>query len=66
MTELKLDRTAVRVCTFEEAEEEDRAYWHSRSMEKRLAAIGWLRELNYGRDAVSGRLQRVLEITRRA
>lgn len=65
MTLPRLDKTALTVTTLDEADKADLTYWHSRSVEERLEAIEWLRELNYGKDAVSGRLQRVLEITRR-
>jgi hypothetical protein len=57
----KLDRTAFRVTTFEEAEAEDRAYWHSRTPEERLAHMEFLRRINYG-NAANGRMERVLEV----
>lgn len=65
MTLLRLDKTALTITTLDEADKADLAYWHKRSVEERLEMVERLRELNYGKDAVSGRLQRVLEITRR-
>lgn len=42
----------------------DRAdYWRSKSPAERFAAIEELRELNYGHDSTTARLQRVFEVT---
>jgi hypothetical protein len=41
---------------------EERAYWRSKTPQERLQAIQIMREVLYGEDASSGRLQRVLEI----
>ncbi|NLF09549.1 MAG: hypothetical protein GX594_16445 [Pirellulaceae bacterium] len=43
-------------------ESEDRGYWHSKTPRERLAAVEYLRVLNYGYDPASSRLQRVLEV----
>jgi hypothetical protein len=42
---------------------DDVAYWRSRSADERLAHVEYLRLINYGEAAVSGRLKRVFEIT---
>jgi hypothetical protein len=61
----KIDRTAFKVfSSFEEAEAETKAYWHSRTPEERLRHTELLRRINYGYRATA-RLQRVLEITQR-
>ena len=61
----RVDRTAFAVATSHEAAAEaDRRYWWSRSPEERRRAVETLRQRNYG-DAASGRVERVLEITRR-
>jgi len=39
------------------------AYWRKKSPAERLAAMEELRELNYGHDSTSARLQRVFEVT---
>jgi hypothetical protein len=60
--EPRVDRTAFSVVSsFEEADAEDDAYWHSRTPAERLAHLELLRRINYG-DAATGRLQRVLEV----
>ena len=62
----RLDRTAISiVSSFDEADKQDREYWHSRTPYERLAYIELLRRINYGADAAA-RLQRVLEIAERA
>lgn len=48
--------------SFEEAEEETRAYWRAASSAERLNALENLREPFYGKDQIGGRLQRFLEI----
>ena len=61
----KLDRTALSiVSSFEEADQQDREYWFSRTPLERLQHMELLRRINYGADATA-RLQRVLEIVER-
>ena len=57
----KLDKTVLTIAPIDEVDEE-RSYWHSQTPYKRLRAIELLRELNYGKSAISGRLQRLLEV----
>ncbi len=59
-------KTGLRVLTFEEAAQEDRAYWHARTPVERLQHVEALRELNYGAEALNQRLQRVLTVSERA
>ena len=60
------DRTGLRVLTFQEAEREDRAYWHARTPLERLRHVEALRELNYGAAVINQGLQRVLAVSERA
>lgn len=62
----RLDRSALSFATFEEADEADRKYWWSRSPKERMQALELLRQINYGLDATSGRLQRVFEFVERS
>ena len=48
--------------SFEEADEADKAYWHSKSPQERMVALELMRQINYGYDPTTERLQRVLEI----
>jgi hypothetical protein len=57
----RIRRDAFSVSTFAEMDQQDRAYWLRQTPQARLRAMELMRWINYG-DAVSGRLQRVLEI----
>lgn len=48
--------------SFEEAEQQTRAYWHNATSAERLNALEALREPFYGPDQTSRRLQRFLEL----
>ena len=48
--------------SFEEAAEVDKAYWHSKTPQERMAALELMRQINYGYDPTTERLQRVLEV----
>jgi hypothetical protein len=59
-----LDRSDPTVFTSSaEGETANRAYWHSRTPQERLAALELMRQKAYGYDPATARLQRVLEIT---
>ncbi len=51
--------------SFKEIELEDKSFWISQSPNKRLEHIEELRKINYGKEATK-RLQRVLQVTKRA
>ena len=58
-----MDKEAFSVLSsFEEADEADKAYWHSKSPQERMEALELMRQINYGYDPTTERLQRVLEI----
>ena len=48
--------------SFEEADEADKAYWHSKTPQERLEALELMRQINYGYNPTTERLQKVLEI----
>jgi hypothetical protein len=60
---LKIDRTAIKVTSINESD--DNEYWQSRPPEERLVALELLRQIAYGYEPDTIRLQRVLEITER-
>ena len=61
----RLDRTVFSVVSsFEEAEQQDKEYWLSRTPQERLQHMELLRRINHGADATA-RLQRVLEVAER-
>ena len=59
--EYRLDKTAITVTSLGE-ERRDRAYWLSRPPAERFRAIEYLRQMNYGYDPATARLQRILEV----
>jgi len=56
--------SVVRLLSREEAEQEDRLYWHSKTPEERLAAAEQLRQLAYGYDPVTARIQAIVVRTK--
>lgn len=60
-----LDKLAFSVTSFAESDAEDRAYWFSLSPHERLAALEAMRQINYGYDPATDRIQRTLEFVQR-
>ena len=57
----KVDRTRLTVASLCDARD-DRDYWRTRSPAERLHALEFLRQVHYGYDPATERLQRVLEV----
>jgi hypothetical protein len=57
----KIDKSAFSVVSLT-AEQNDREYWLSKTPEERFEAIEIMRQINYGYDPTTERLQRVLEV----
>jgi hypothetical protein len=55
-----LESSAVRLLSREEAEREDRLFWHAKTPAERLAAAEHLRQVAYGYDAATARIQAVV------
>lgn len=64
LDKFKLDRTAISVANLYD-EPDERAFWHSKTPEERLEALEFLRQIAFGYDPDTERLQRVLEIIER-
>ena len=61
----KVKRDAFSVMSlFEESDE--KSYWLSKTPYERLAAVEFMRQIIYGYDPSTTRLQRVLEVTQRS
>lgn len=59
--EFRFDRAAYSVASsFEEAEAQTKRYWLAQTPQKRLRALEFMRQLAYGYDPHTARLQRVL------
>lgn len=63
--EQSIDRTAFEVVSLTEQGDE-RAYWWAKTPADRLIALEIMRQIVYGYDPSTTRLQRVLEIARNA
>lgn len=57
----KLDKTAFSVCDLDD-QGTDLAYWLTRTPQERLAAVEFLRQMMYGYDPTTARMERVLEV----
>jgi hypothetical protein len=57
----KMDKTVLTVASLGE-EADDKAFWASKTPAERLAALELLRQIAYGYDPATARLQRVLEV----
>ena len=57
----RLDRSVFEVGTLDD-EDPDKAYWQTKSPQERMEALELLRQIIYGYDPATTRLQRVLEI----
>ena len=59
----RMDKEEFSVLSsFQEADDADKAYWHSKTPQERMAALELMRQINYGYDPTTERLQRVLEV----
>lgn len=59
--ELRLNKSVLEVTTLDE-QGDDLAYWQSKTHEERLQALEFLRQVHFGYDPATTRLQRVLEV----
>jgi hypothetical protein len=50
----------ARLLSRQEAEQEDRVFWHAKTPEERLAAAEKLRQIAYGYEAATARIQKVV------
>jgi len=60
--ERKVDRRAFSVVPLGEQEDDEKRYWRGKSPHERLRAVEQTRQMIYGYDPASTRLQRVLEV----
>lgn len=64
MLDIKLDKTAIRITSLEQ-EGDDRAFWFAKAPAERMVALEQLRQVVYGYDSTTARLQRVLTVIER-
>ena len=58
---LKMDKSVISVQPLDE-QGDDRTYWSSKTLEERLQALEFMRQVMYGYDPATARLQRVFTI----
>lgn len=61
MDEFTIDKTVFSIVDSHDISEE-KAYWLKKSPQERLAAVEFMRIINYGEDATAQRLSRFFEI----
>jgi hypothetical protein len=57
----RIDRSALEIASIDECESE-RRYWRAKSTKERMQALELMRQIIYGYDAATTRLQRVFEV----
>lgn len=57
----KMDKTAFSVVSLHD-EPDEKAYWLSKTPQERLAALELMRQIMFGYDPVTDRMERVLEV----
>ena len=60
----KFNLSTLSVANLNDEDTEDRAYWLLKSPKERLIALEYLRQVMYGYDPNTSRLQRVFEIAK--
>jgi hypothetical protein len=61
VNDARLDRSKYEVGSLDD-ERPDKAYWQAKSPQERMAALELLRQIIYGYDPATTRLQRVFEV----
>ena len=62
----KLNKKHISIASSEEFDSMDIAYWKSKSPSERIKAIELMRQINFGYDPSTERLQRIFTVTRQA
>ena len=58
----KFDRSSIVVAKRDELDKKDDEYWRLASVEEKFQTITYLRECFYGKEATTGRIQRVYKL----
>jgi hypothetical protein len=61
ISEVRMDKTAFSIVSLRD-ESDEKEYWQARTPQERLETVEMLRQLNYGYDPTTARLQRVLAV----
>jgi hypothetical protein len=63
---LRMDKTAFSVISLKDSDGEDKEFWRTQSTTARLQALEFMRQVMYGYDPITGRVERVLEVIKRS
>lgn len=61
ITDVRIDRNAFSIVSLTD-ESDEKAYWLTKTPQERLEVVEMLRQLNYGYDPATARLQRILTV----
>lgn len=64
MDDIKLDKTKLKISDLQDSSE-TKTYWFNKTAEDRFVAIEINRQIIYGYNSATARLQRILEIIKR-
>ena len=64
LQQFQFDKSHFSVGDFKSADYDDKKYWLSKSFQERLEAIEYLRQIMFGYDPDTERLQRFLEVVK--
>ena len=59
----RVDRSVFSIGTLDQQTPEYVAAWRNRPVAERVAAVQFMRNVIYGQDAATGRLQRLLQVS---
>jgi len=62
---IRLDKTAFSVIPLHESDADLKAYWKAQTPHARLEALEFMRQVMYGYNPISDRVERVFEVIRR-
>jgi hypothetical protein len=62
---MRLDKTVFSVISLHEADADLKAYWKAQTPHARLEALELMRQVAYGYNPLTARLERVLEVVKR-
>ena len=66
MIDKKINKKSISIASASEFESNDLNFWKFKTPEERLEAIEFIRQINFGYDPSTERLQRLLTITQQA
>ena len=64
LQQIQIDKSHLSVGDFKSTDNDDKKYWLSKSFQERLEAIEYLRQIMFGYDPDTERLQRFLEVVK--